>query len=276
MWTLSGFSDEISDDFAQQCTVAKGLGLRYLRGSQRLGNQHPRPRQCPSSKTLPADALLNTTCKVSSIGSPIGKIYIDEDFAPHLDRMRHARRGRERARGSRTSGSSPFSCATGAAPTTTGTRCSSGCGRWPRSPSRRRDPAAREREGHLRRHPGPVPGHRRPVGSPTLQAGLGHGELRPGRRPPRYRRLCRPAAPPRLSQIKDAIAAAARSCWPARATASWGDPAALRDDGFEGFFSLEPHLADYSTVGGYSGPELSGGRPEAFTDSLNAERIQSA
>ena len=27
---------------------------------------------------------------VSSIGSPIGKIYIDEDFGPHLERMRHA------------------------------------------------------------------------------------------------------------------------------------------------------------------------------------------
>ena len=27
---------------------------------------------------------------MSSIGSPIGKIFIDEDFPPHLERMRHA------------------------------------------------------------------------------------------------------------------------------------------------------------------------------------------
>ena len=28
MWTLSGFIDEISDDFSLQCKVAAGLGLR--------------------------------------------------------------------------------------------------------------------------------------------------------------------------------------------------------------------------------------------------------
>ena len=30
MWTLSGFIDEISKDFAQQCEVAASLGLRYV------------------------------------------------------------------------------------------------------------------------------------------------------------------------------------------------------------------------------------------------------
>ena len=30
MWTLSGFIDEISDDFTEQCKVAAGLGLRYV------------------------------------------------------------------------------------------------------------------------------------------------------------------------------------------------------------------------------------------------------
>src|SRR4030095_14780067 len=30
MWTLSGFVDEISPDFAEQCRVAAGLGLRYV------------------------------------------------------------------------------------------------------------------------------------------------------------------------------------------------------------------------------------------------------
>ena len=46
--------------------------------------------------------------KVSSIGSPIGKISIDDEFAPHLERMRHAV---EVAKLStrRTSGSSPSS-----------------------------------------------------------------------------------------------------------------------------------------------------------------------
>ena len=30
MWTLSGFIDEISDDFSLQCKVASDLGLRYV------------------------------------------------------------------------------------------------------------------------------------------------------------------------------------------------------------------------------------------------------
>ena len=30
MWTLSGFIDEISDDFSLQCTIAAELGLRYV------------------------------------------------------------------------------------------------------------------------------------------------------------------------------------------------------------------------------------------------------
>jgi hypothetical protein len=30
MWTLSGFIDEISDDFSVQCKIASGLGLRHV------------------------------------------------------------------------------------------------------------------------------------------------------------------------------------------------------------------------------------------------------
>ena len=30
MWTLSGFADEIDDDFTTQCEVAAGLGIKYL------------------------------------------------------------------------------------------------------------------------------------------------------------------------------------------------------------------------------------------------------
>jgi len=30
MWTLSGFSDEIDQDFATQCEGVTGLGLQYI------------------------------------------------------------------------------------------------------------------------------------------------------------------------------------------------------------------------------------------------------
>ena len=48
---------------------------------------------------------------------------------------------------------------------------------------------------------------------------------------------------------------------------------ALRSDAFDGFFSLEPHLGDFSHIGGFSGPELWTKAWQAFTDILNAERI---
>ena len=35
MWTLSGFIDEISDDFSQQCEVAAGLGLATSKSGAR-------------------------------------------------------------------------------------------------------------------------------------------------------------------------------------------------------------------------------------------------
>jgi sugar phosphate isomerase/epimerase len=88
VWTLSGFIDEISDDFSLQCTIAGELGLRYVVVRSAWGTnildlddgQLSRVRE-----TLGVYGL-----KVSSIGSPIGKISIDDEFPPHLERMRHA------------------------------------------------------------------------------------------------------------------------------------------------------------------------------------------
>ena len=107
-------------------------------------------------ETLAAHGL-----EVSSIGSPIGKIFIDEDFAPHLERMRHA------ADVAQLFGA-PY------------IRLFSFFMRPGDDPDDHRDevidrmralaevaeaagsdPAAREREGDLRRRPAPLPGHRR-------------------------------------------------------------------------------------------------------------------
>ena len=48
---------------------------------------------------------------------------------------------------------------------------------------------------------------------------------------------------------------------------------ALRADGFDGFFSLEPHLGDTSSAGAWSGPELFTQAWKAFTDLLTREGI---
>jgi sugar phosphate isomerase/epimerase len=73
-------------------------------------------------------------------------------------------------------------------------------------------------------------------------------------------------------QVKDAVAATG-----AVVPAGEGDGelvetlTALRDDGYTGFASLEPHLIDFSQTGGFSGPALFGEAARAFrglTDSL--------
>jgi sugar phosphate isomerase/epimerase len=48
---------------------------------------------------------------------------------------------------------------------------------------------------------------------------------------------------------------------------------ALRADGFDGFFSLEPHLGEYTAFGALSGSELFTNAWKAFTDILNSEGI---
>ena len=88
MWTLSGFVDEISADFTEQCRVASGLGLRYveLRSAWGVNILDLDAAQLATMR----NTLTTYELRVSSIGSPIGKIFIDEPFAPHLERMRHA------------------------------------------------------------------------------------------------------------------------------------------------------------------------------------------
>jgi len=66
-------------------------------------------------------------------------------------------------------------------------------------------------------------------------------------------------------QVKDALAATS-----AVVPAGEGDGelletlTALRDDGYTGFASLEPHLADVTAMGGFSGPEAFGRAARAF------------
>ena len=88
MWILTGFADEISPDFEAQCRHLSELGLRYLelRSAWDVNVLDLDCDQlCTAKKILASHGLA-----VSSIGSPIGKISIEEDFGPHLERMRHA------------------------------------------------------------------------------------------------------------------------------------------------------------------------------------------
>ena len=88
MWTLTGFADEIGNDFGEQLSVLSELGIRHLelRSAWGVNVLNLSVEQRATAKQLLDDAGIS----VSSIGSPIGKINIAGDFAAHLRRMGHA------------------------------------------------------------------------------------------------------------------------------------------------------------------------------------------
>ncbi len=89
-WTLTGFADEASPDFAEQMALLNSLGVRHLefRSAWRTNILDLDEQQLTDAEAMLAAAGVT----VSSIGSPIGKIKISRDLEPHLDRMRHAGR----------------------------------------------------------------------------------------------------------------------------------------------------------------------------------------
>ncbi len=77
---ISGFADEISTDFDEQLAVVKRLGMEYisLRTADGKGIADYTAAEA-EQKLLPR--LKQAGIKVSSLGSPIGKIRIDDDAA---------------------------------------------------------------------------------------------------------------------------------------------------------------------------------------------------
>ena len=82
MWVLSGFADEIGDDFERQCIVLNELGVTNmeLRSAWGVNVLDLSDEQLREAK----DILRRRSIDVSSIGSPIGKISITDDFEAHL------------------------------------------------------------------------------------------------------------------------------------------------------------------------------------------------
>lgn len=83
---LTGFSDEIAPEFDQQLAAVREFGLGYI---------ELRAADGINVSDLTAEKLREVKAKlgldgiqVSSIGSPIGKIGIEEDFAPHLEKYK--------------------------------------------------------------------------------------------------------------------------------------------------------------------------------------------
>jgi sugar phosphate isomerase/epimerase len=273
MWTLSGFVDEISSDFAEQCRVASELGLTHveLRSAWDVNILDLEPGQLASMK----ETLAGHGLAVSSIGSPIGKIYIDEPFPAHLERMRHA------AEVAHLFGAPyirifSFFLRPGADPAAHRDEVIDRMRALARVAEEADLILLHENEKEIY---GDVPDRCldivRSVGSPHLRLAWDPANfVQVGVRPytDGYAML-RPHV--EYIQIKDALAVDGSVV-----TAGYGDGEvaetirALHHDGFDGFFSLEPHLNIGTTLGGFSGPDLFRRACEDFTELLKTEGIE--
>ncbi|WP_127129188.1 sugar phosphate isomerase/epimerase [Georgenia sp. SYP-B2076] len=275
MWTLSGFSDEISPDLEQQCALVKKLGLKYIEFRSAWGTNVldlDEEQLARATEILAAHGL-----QVSSIGSPIGKIFIDEDFGAHLERARHAVEVAKHF-------DAPY------------IRVFSFFIRPGDDPDDHRDEVIRrmraladvaEEGGVILLHEnekdiyGDIP--RRcldiveSVASPSLKVAWDAANfVQVGVHP--FTEAF-PLLRPHLEyvQIKDAHLSNGEVV-----PAGGGDGQvvetirALKADGFDGFFSLEPHLSTAHSLGGFSGPELFTEAFEAFTGILAREEISYA
>jgi len=275
MWTLSGFIDEISNDFSEQCKVAAGLGLRYVEVRSAWGTNILDLDDAQLATVR--ETLAEHGLKVSSIGSPIGKISIDDEFPPHLERMRHAVEVAKTLEAPYIRLFS-FFIPEGSDPDSWRDEVLSRMSALADAATDSDVILVHENEKEIY---GDIP--RRcldimtSVSSPILQLAWDPANfVQVGVRPfsEGYSMLR-----PHLGyiQIKDALLADASVV-----VAGAGDGEvretvrALRADGFDGFFSLEPHLGEYTAFGALSGAELFTKAWKAFTDILTSEGIQYA
>ena len=88
MFIISAFADEISPEPREQIDVLKKCDVRHIEFRSIFGTNvlALEDKQIAEFKTL----LDRESFKLSAIGSPIGKIRIDEPFEPHLERFKRA------------------------------------------------------------------------------------------------------------------------------------------------------------------------------------------
>jgi|SRR4051794_1965361 sugar phosphate isomerase/epimerase len=272
MWQLSGFADEIAPELTAQCDLLGRLGMRHLE-LRSAWDVNVLDLDDAQLRTV-RDVLSRYGITVSAIGSPIGKIYLDDDFDEHCARMEHA---------------ADVAALLGVRHI----RMFSFFLRPGDDPARHRDSVlhrltalTRIAEKHdvvlVHENEKDIYGDI-PARCLDIVESVGSDHLRLTWDPANFVQVgCAPfddgyvLLRPHLAyvQIKDAVAGTG-----AVVPAGQGDGQvletlrALRDDGFDGYVSLEPHLGVGHRLGGFSGPELFTQAWRALITMLDAEEI---
>ena len=272
MWTLSGFADEISPDLDVQIQTLQAEGIKHveLRGVWGKNVLALTDDEIETVRTK----LGEQGIKISSIGSPIGKIKITDDFSAHLaafDRALQVARVLN----------APF------------IRIFSFFMPANEDPLRYREQVldrlsqmVRLAEGtgitllheNEKEIYGDIPSRcldiLTQINSPSLRAAWDPANfVQCGVRPfTNGFNALRPFIA--YVHVKDALLATGEVVPAGNGDGEWCETiVALRDSGFDGFFSMEPHLQEAGSFAGFSGPKLFGVAVQAFKGLLQEQQI---
>lgn len=272
MWKLTGFADEIDPDPRVQLDVLEREAIRAVELRGVWGKNVLRLSDDDVDRF--AAALTERGMSVSAIASPIGKIGIGDPFDPHLDDFRRAIEIAARL-------NAPF------------IRIFSFYLPPGDDPRRHRGAVldrlarlVREAEGsgvtllheNEKQIYGDVPARcldlLTAIASPRLRAAWDPANfVQCGVRPHAegYAAL-RPFIA--YVHVKDALLDTGRVVPAGEGDGEWpATLAALRASGFDGYFSLEPHLAEAGHASGFSGPDLFATAARAFKVLLHDQQI---
>lgn len=87
MWTITGFADEISKDLDEQIELLSKLDIKFVEFRSAWGTKVLDLSQ--EQLILAKSKLDQAGIRVSSVGSDLGKIFINEPFEAHLERTSH-------------------------------------------------------------------------------------------------------------------------------------------------------------------------------------------
>jgi sugar phosphate isomerase/epimerase len=274
LWTLTGFADEISPELDEQLdTLAQeSISHMELRSVWNTNVLDLTDDELEWVKSASAQRGIG----ISSIGSPIGKVSVAEAFGPHLERFRRALRAADAMEAPYVRVFS-FFIPEGQEPVRYREEVIDRMGTLA---GEAEDSGVRLLHENEKEIYGDVPSRcvdiLAGVGSPALRAAWdaanfvqcgvsqpfaeGYESLRP------YIEYV---------HVKDALSGSGKVV-----PAGEGDGqlpetlSALRASGFDGFFSLEPHLASSGTYSGFSGPELFRKAAGAFKELLRRQDIE--
>ena len=273
MWTLTGFADEISPEPEEQLeTLAQeSMGYMELRSVWNTNVLDLSDDELDRVKSATAQRGI----RISSIGSPIGKVPVTDPFGPHLERFRRALRAANLMEALYVRVFS-FFIPEGQEPGHYREEVIDRMGIMAGEAKASGITLLHENEKEIY---GDVPSRCLDilvgVGSPALRAAWDAANfVQCGVRPYKegYASL-RPYV--EYMHVKDALSGSDRVV-----PAGEGDGqlpetlSALRASGFDGFFSLEPHLASAGTYSGFSGPALFRKAAGAFKDLLRRQGIE--